>query len=79
MIPSITTYTRKVGTNRKHRYYVCGNFHNKGSSACKANSIKAYEAEEWNVNNKLDKKLKGLYSNFYRCYIPKCSVNPKVH
>ncbi|WP_281998810.1 recombinase family protein [Priestia flexa] len=46
MVPSITTYTRKDGTKRKHRYYVCGNFHNKGSSACKANSIKAYEAED---------------------------------
>jgi site-specific DNA recombinase len=46
MVPSITTYTRKDGTKRKHRYYVCGNFHNKGSSACKANSIKAFEAEE---------------------------------
>jgi len=46
MVPSITTYTRKDGTKRKHRYYVCGNFHNKGSSACKANSIKANEAED---------------------------------
>ena len=46
MVPSITTYTRKDGTKRKHRYYVCGNFHNKESSACKANSIKAYEAED---------------------------------
>lgn len=46
MVPSITTYTLKDGTKRKHRYYVCGNFHNKGSSACKANSIKAYETED---------------------------------
>lgn len=50
MVPSITTYTRKDGTKRKHRYYVCGNFHNKGSSACKANSIKAYEAEDAVIN-----------------------------
>ncbi|MCF6139086.1 recombinase family protein [Pseudalkalibacillus berkeleyi] len=46
MVPSITTYTRKDGSKRKHRYYVCGAFHNKGSSACKANSIKAYYAED---------------------------------
>ncbi|WP_214482829.1 recombinase family protein [Bacillus sp. SM2101] len=46
MVPSITTYTRKDGTKRKHRYYVCGEFHNKGSAACKANSIKAYDAED---------------------------------
>jgi site-specific DNA recombinase len=39
MVSSITTYTRKDGSKRKHRYYVCGVFHNKGSSACKANSI----------------------------------------
>ncbi|WP_230200263.1 recombinase family protein [Bacillus niameyensis] len=50
MVPSITTYTRKDGTKCRHRYYVCGNFHNKGSSACKANSIKAYEAEDKVIN-----------------------------
>jgi site-specific DNA recombinase len=46
MVPSITTYTRKDGSKRKHRYYVCGAFHNKGSAACKANSIKAYDSED---------------------------------
>ncbi|WP_277674268.1 recombinase zinc beta ribbon domain-containing protein [Piscibacillus halophilus] len=40
MVPSITTYTRKDGSKRKHRYYVCGNFHNKGSSACKQIQLK---------------------------------------
>jgi site-specific DNA recombinase len=50
MVPSITTYTRKDGSKRKHRYYVCGVFHNKGSSACKANSIKAYDAEDAVIN-----------------------------
>jgi site-specific DNA recombinase len=50
MVPSITTSTRKDGSKRKHRYYVCGVFHNKGSSACKANSIKAYEAEDAVIN-----------------------------
>jgi site-specific DNA recombinase len=50
MVPSITTSTRKDGTKRKHRYYVCGVFHNRGSSACKANSIKAYEAEDAVIN-----------------------------
>lgn len=46
MVPSITTYTRKDGSKRKHRYYVCGQYHNKGSAACKANSIRAYDTEE---------------------------------
>lgn len=50
MVPSITTYTRKDGIKRKHRYYVCGVFHNKGSAACKANSIKAYDAEDAVIN-----------------------------
>ncbi|GAE47831.1 recombinase family protein [Mesobacillus boroniphilus] len=50
MVPSITTYTLKDGSKRKHRYYVCGNFHNKGSVACKTNSIKAYEAEDSIIN-----------------------------
>ncbi|WP_194840872.1 recombinase family protein [Filobacillus milosensis] len=50
MVPSITTHTRKDGSKRKHRYYVCGAFHNKGSTACKANSIKAYDAEEAVIN-----------------------------
>jgi site-specific DNA recombinase len=50
MVPSITTYTRKDGSKRKHRYYVCSVFHNKGSSACKANSIKAYYAEDAVIN-----------------------------
>ncbi|WP_238343483.1 hypothetical protein [Gracilibacillus saliphilus] len=34
MVPSITTYTLKNGMKQKHRYYVCSDFHNKGSSAC---------------------------------------------
>jgi site-specific DNA recombinase len=46
LVPSITTHTLKDGSKRKHRYYVCNVFHNKGSAACKANSIKAYEAED---------------------------------
>ncbi|NRD77386.1 recombinase family protein [Bacillus sp. BRMEA1] len=45
MVPSITTYTLSDGTKRKHRYYVCSDFHNKGSAACRANSVKAYDSE----------------------------------
>lgn len=45
MVPSNSTHTLKDGTKRKYRYYVCSNFHNKGSLACKPNLIKAYEAE----------------------------------
>ncbi len=63
MVPSITTYTRKDGTKRKHRYYVCSDFHNKGSAACKANSIKAYEAEETVI-----KKIEQLSPNKKRLY-----------
>jgi site-specific DNA recombinase len=50
MVPSITTSTRKDGSKQKHRYYVCSDFHNKGSAACKANSIKAYDAEDAVIN-----------------------------
>lgn len=50
MVPAITTYTRKDGTKRRYRYYVCGEFHNKGSAACKANSIKAYDTEDAVIN-----------------------------
>ncbi|WP_234879670.1 zinc ribbon domain-containing protein [Bacillus altitudinis] len=46
MVPGITTSTRKDGSKRKHRYYVCGAFHNKGSKVCRANSTKAYTAED---------------------------------
>ncbi|MGD6874209.1 recombinase family protein [Sutcliffiella horikoshii] len=54
MVPSITTHTLKDGTKRRHRYYVCGVFHNKGSAACKANSIKAYDAEDTVINRITD-------------------------
>lgn len=58
MVPSITTYTRKDGTKRKHRYYVCSDFHNKGSSACRSNGIKAYEAE-----NQVFKRILNFLAN----------------
>ena len=63
MVPSITTSTRKDGTKRKHRYYVCSNFHNKGSAACKANSIKAYEAEDEVIN-----RIEKLVTNKQKLY-----------
>lgn len=46
MVPSITTYNHKDGSKRKHRYYICGVFHNKGSTSCIVNSIRAYNAED---------------------------------
>ncbi|HLR79174.1 MAG TPA: recombinase family protein [Bacillota bacterium] len=46
MVPSITTRRNKDGEKRKYRYYVCGDFHNKGSVACRSNSVKAYDAED---------------------------------
>jgi site-specific DNA recombinase len=63
MVPSITTYTLKDGAKRKHRYYTCSNFHNKGSAACKANSIKAYEAEDTVI-----KKIEQFSSNKKKLY-----------
>lgn len=39
-------YTLKDGTKRKHRYYVCCDFQNRGSAACKASSVKTHEAED---------------------------------
>ncbi|WP_096550002.1 recombinase family protein [Ureibacillus thermosphaericus] len=63
MVPSITTHTRRDGTKRKHRYYVCSDFHNKGSAACKANSIKAYEAEDTVI-----KKIEQFSSNKKKLY-----------
>lgn len=50
MVPSITTSTQKDGSKRIHRYYVCGEFHNKGASAYNANSIKANDAEDAVIN-----------------------------
>nr|WP_080668744.1 zinc ribbon domain-containing protein [Priestia megaterium] len=53
MVQSYTTYTRKDGSKQKHRYFVCGNFHNKDSSACRANSIKAYDTEDAFIKSKV--------------------------
>lgn len=36
----------KGAKGKKYRYYVCGLFHNKGSKACSAHSIRADRAEE---------------------------------
>lgn len=63
MVPSITTYTRKDGSKRQHRYYVCSDFHNKGSAACKANSIRANEAEDTVI-----KKIEQFSSNKKNLY-----------
>jgi site-specific DNA recombinase len=50
MVPGISTTKLKSGEVRKHRYYVCGQFHNKGTTACHANSVRAYDAEEDVIN-----------------------------
>ncbi|WP_342771989.1 recombinase family protein [Neobacillus piezotolerans] len=47
MVPAVVTSTRKDGTKKKHRYYECGDFLNKGTTTCNANSIRANEAEEY--------------------------------
>lgn len=58
MVPATTTHKQKDGTKTKYRYYVCSNYHNKGSSACKANSVRAFEAE-----NEVIKRVENLLSN----------------
>lgn len=47
MVAAMTVNTLKDGTKKRIRYYSCGNFKNKGSVACKANSIRADYAEEY--------------------------------
>ena len=45
MVPKHVRNRRMNGTYHYHYYYVCGAYHNKGSAACKANSIRADDAE----------------------------------
>lgn len=47
MVAAMTVNKLKDGTKKRIRYYSCGNFKNKGSAACKANSIRADYAEEY--------------------------------
>lgn len=47
MVAAMTVNKLKDGTKKRIRYYSCGNFKNKGSVACKANSIRADYAEEY--------------------------------
>jgi len=47
MVASTNTSKMKNGTKRKIRYYSCGQFHNKGSSVCHANSVRAEETEAY--------------------------------
>ncbi len=47
MVASRTINKLKDGTRIVRRYYSCGNFKSKGSSVCRANSIKAYYAESF--------------------------------
>ncbi|UJF15954.1 recombinase family protein [Jeotgalibaca sp. MA1X17-3] len=46
MVVNNSYYTRKDGTRIKKKYYVCGAFKNKGTTACNSNSINADEAEQ---------------------------------
>ena len=47
MVAARTTNTAKDGTKKCIRYYSCGQFRNKGSAACRANSVRADEAEKY--------------------------------
>lgn len=50
MVAAMTTKKLKDGTTKRFRFYSCGQFRNKGSIACKANSVRAEEAEEYVFN-----------------------------
>ncbi|MEK3719272.1 recombinase family protein [Paenibacillus sp. FSL H8-0034] len=45
MVPAHTKAYRKNGSVHMNHYYVCGNYTNKGSTACKANAIPASPVE----------------------------------
>lgn len=47
MVAANTVNTLKDGTKKRIRYYSCGNFQNKGSAVCSANSVRADYAEEY--------------------------------
>ncbi|SHK53306.1 site-specific DNA recombinase [Paramaledivibacter caminithermalis DSM 15212] len=47
MVAARTVNTLKGGEKRRIRYYSCGQFRNKGSVACSANSVRADEAEKY--------------------------------
>jgi site-specific DNA recombinase len=72
MVPHVVTATNKNGQKRKYRYYECGNFANKGSTACHSNSILSDKAEEhvYSLINQLvqdkalfKKKILGINGN----------------
>ena len=56
MVASRTKSKSKSGEIKKHLYYSCGAFRNKGSSVCSANSIRKQEAET-EVMNRLEQVL----------------------
>lgn len=65
MVAGRTKNKLKDGTYRITRYYVCGAWRNKGSSACHANSVRADYAEEYVINRlqeivKKEKVLKDI-------------------
>ncbi|WP_238904417.1 recombinase family protein [Clostridium sp. YIM B02506] len=47
MVAGRTKKKRKDGTYNVTRYYVCGNWRNKGTAACNSNGVRADHAEEY--------------------------------
>lgn len=47
MAASTTNNPLKDGTKKRIRYYTCANFRRKGSSVCKANNVRADDAEKF--------------------------------
>lgn len=54
MVLGRTTNRKKDGSKRVLEYYVCGNWKNKGTAACKSNGIRVEEADEY-VLSKISK------------------------
>ncbi|MBK5241693.1 recombinase family protein [Clostridium sp.] len=71
MVASRTKKKRKDGTYNVNRYYVCGNWRNKGTAACNSNGIRADYAEEYVLSRVKDvvfseRILKDIVKNLNR-------------
>lgn len=50
MVLGRTTNTRKDGSKRVLEYYVCGEWKNKGTSACRSNGVRTEYADDYVIN-----------------------------
>lgn len=68
MVAGRTKKTKKDGSSKVTRYYVCGNWRNKGTAACHSNGVRADYAEQYvisRINNVVfnEKVLKDIVRN----------------